>query len=80
MATSDSENLEYEVAAMKGDERKMLAEWQALQVAEEISRGLGVKARGEVIADFGVFLGRCRLIFLGFLFREVYFKDGILLT
>jgi hypothetical protein len=79
-STSDPENLEHEIAPIGGDIRKMLAERQALYVAEEISGGLGIKERGEVVTDFQVFLGRGRLIFFGFLFRDVYSVSRILFT
>ncbi|HEY5745516.1 MAG TPA: hypothetical protein VIU12_05550 [Chryseolinea sp.] len=77
-STSDPENLEHEIAPVEGDIRKMIAERQALYVAEEISGRLRIKERGEVVADFKVFPGRGRFIFFGFLFRDVYSVGRIL--
>ena len=68
------------MAPVRGHVREMSAERQTCSVAKEIFGGLSVKMRGEVVADFLVFLGRDRFIFLGFLFRHVYSIGGDLLA
>ena len=56
----------------------MFAERQAFQVAEEISGGLGIKERSEVVADFQELLSRGRFIFLDFFFSNVYLISRLL--
>jgi hypothetical protein len=60
--------------------RKLLAQWQTLDMAEKISGKQRIEARGEVITDFEMFLERGRFIFLGFLFGDVYSIDRVFFT